>query len=376
MNKIALYTILLIIAFHTSLIQAENTIDHANKEWEAIKAADNKNWDERKKHHKKQWEDLTIAHQKKWNQLKAEVEKKWQEFAHSTKKNWVDYDRDRDTRSRVDFKHGDVIIETVIPESDSQSKRKALENINKQVRNLFATKDIGEKGILDDQIVDNQGNIVDRINQEEFIKKEILPKIKPDHKSYTSKDGLKRRKFRVKINLVPNHIRIRAEKYLPTVSKNAKRFKLKPQLIFAIIHTESYFNPMAVSSCNAIGMMQIIPKFAGREAYIKIYGNDTVPTWKYLFLPENNIKLGSAYLSILRYRHFRDIHGEVKNRYVSICGYNWGPTAMRKKIVKKYPINSMSEGQVYSLLRRKAAKETRDYIKKVTQRMPLYDPFF
>ena len=368
--------ILFMLISQNSLIQAENTVDKASQEWEAIKAAENKKWDELKNRNKKQWEDLTIAHQKRWNQLKAEVEEKWQEFVHSTKKDWVDYDRDRDTRSRVDFKHGDVIFETVIPEDDSQSRRKALENIKKQVKNIFAKKDIGKKGVLDDQILDDQGNKVDHRNQEKFIKKEILPKIKPDHKSYISKDGLKRRKYRVKFNLVPNHIRIRAEKYLPTVRKNAKRFKLKPQLVFAIIHTESYFNPMAVSSCNAIGMMQIIPEYAGREAYIKLYGDDTVPTWKYLFLPENNIRLGSAYLSILRYRHFRDIHGEVKNRYVSICGYNWGPTAMRKKIVKKYPLNSMSDGQVYSLLRKKTAKETRDYIKRVTERMPLYDSFF
>ncbi len=376
MNKIPLYMILFIFIFQNSLIQAENTVDNANKEWEAIKAAEDTKWDELKERKKKQWEDLAIAHQKRWDQLKAEVEEKWQAFVHSTKKDWVDYDRDRDTRSRVDFKHGDVIFETVIPEDDSQPRRKALENIKKQVGNIFAKKDIGKKGVLDDQIVDNQGNKVDHRNPEKFIKKEILPKIKPDPKSYTSKDGLKRRKYRVKISLVPNHIRIRAEKYLPTVRTNAKRFKLKPQLVFAVIHTESYFNPMAVSSSNAIGMMQIIPKYAGREAYIKLYGDDTVPTWKYLFLPENNIKLGSVYLSLLRYRHFRDIHGEVKNRYISVCGYNWGPTAMRKKIVKKYPLNSMSDGQVYSLLRKKTPKETRDYIKRVIERIPLYDSFF
>jgi membrane-bound lytic murein transglycosylase C len=70
------------------------------------------------------------------------------------------------------------------------------------------------------------------------------------------------------------------------------------------MHTEAYFNPQAISGSNAIGIMQIIPKYAGREAYRAIYGHDKVISWDYLFDPENNIERGSAYLSLLKYNHY------------------------------------------------------------------------
>jgi membrane-bound lytic murein transglycosylase C len=142
------------------------------------------------------------------------------------------------------------------------------------------------------------------------------------------------------------------------------------------MHTESYFNPQAISGSNAIGIMQLIPKYAGREAYQAIYGQDRLITWDYLFVPENNIELGSKYLSLLKNNHFRDIQDDTKNRYVAICGYNWGPTSMRRKIVDRYPISQMSDAQVYSLLRQKTPDETRNYIKRVTERMSIYDPYF
>ena len=203
-----------------------------------------------------------------------------------------------------------------------------------------------------------------------------MPTVKPAPQPYKSRDGVERRRYSLSLNLVPNHVLIRAQKYLPFVKKNAKRFNIKPQLILAVMHTESYFNPEAVSGCDAVGIMQIIPKYAGREAYRAIYGEDRILAWEYLKVPENNIELGSKYLSLLRYNHFKDVRGDVKNRYVSICGYNWGPTAMRKKIVNRYSISQMSDSQVYALLRQKTPEETRNYIKRVTERMPIYDPFF
>jgi membrane-bound lytic murein transglycosylase C len=173
--------------------------------------------------------------------------------------------------------------------------------------------------------------------------------------------------------MVPNHIRVRAEKYLPFVRKNAARFRLNPQLILAIIHTESYFNPLAISSCNAVGLMQIIPRHAGREAYRFVYNRDIIITTEHLYNPENNIELGCAYLHLLRYKHFSDVAGELKNRYVSICGYNWGPTSVRRKIMKIYPVEAMSDRELYMLLRQKTPHETKEYIKRVTELMRIYN---
>ncbi len=79
------------------------------------------------------------------------------------------------------------------------------------------------------------------------------------------------------------------------VTKNATRFKLDPRLIMAVIHTESHFNPYALSRAKAVGLMQIVPRFAGREAYRFIYGQSKVVTRNDLYDAGKNIEFGSAW---------------------------------------------------------------------------------
>jgi soluble lytic murein transglycosylase-like protein len=64
----------------------------------------------------------------------------------------------------------------------------------------------------------------------------------------------------------------------------APDFKLSPQLVLAIISTESNFNPNAVSPKNAQGLMQLIPDTAAR---FKV---------RNVFDPAQNIRGGMAYL--------------------------------------------------------------------------------
>ena len=209
-----------------------------------------------------------------------------------------------------------------------------------------------------------------------FIRTSILPDIRPDAKPYLSADGRKRRRYSVRINLVPEHLDIRARRYLPLVENNAKRFHLEPQLLMSIIHTESYFNPLAISSSGAIGLMQLIPRYGGRDAYRHLYAEDRVIRPEYLHSPGINMELGAAYIYLLRNKYFSEIQDKEKNRYVSICAYNWGPTAMRTKILNNYKIKEMSDGAVFSLLKRKTPPETSDYLSKVTERMALYEGYF
>lgn len=64
----------------------------------------------------------------------------------------------------------------------------------------------------------------------------------------------------------------------------APDFKLSPQLVLAIIGTESNFNPNAVSPKNAQGLMQLIPDTAAR---FKV---------RNIFDPAQNMRGGMAYL--------------------------------------------------------------------------------
>lgn len=211
---------------------------------------------------------------------------------------------------------------------------------------------------------------------ESFFFAELEPKVNKDEKPFVSRDGKVRLRYSVGIDMVPEHLDIRARKFVPIVKKNAERFGIEPELLMAMIHTESYFNPLAVSHAGAIGLIQVIPRYAGREAYQYLYESNWIISPEYLYSPGINIEIGSAYLHLLRTRHFVDVKGTLKNRYVSIYGYNWGPSSMREKILNRYPVSNMSDEELFSLLKTKTPKETRDYLVKVTNRMPIYSVYF
>lgn len=77
------------------------------------------------------------------------------------------------------------------------------------------------------------------------------------------------------------------------VLKAAGYFGLDPNLIWAVMRQESAFNPGAVSSAGASGLMQLMKKTAQWEA-------DTIGIKKYdIFSPSDNVTLGAAHLSRL-----------------------------------------------------------------------------
>jgi soluble lytic murein transglycosylase-like protein len=51
-------------------------------------------------------------------------------------------------------------------------------------------------------------------------------------------------KFSDNIPFRRDHLRIRAQRIAPAVQQYAAKYKVNPQLVMAIIHTESSFNPM------------------------------------------------------------------------------------------------------------------------------------
>ena len=105
------------------------------------------------------------------------------------------------------------------------------------------------------------------------------------------------------------------ERILQFVRDNAQRFDLDPVMLLAVIHVESRFDPGAVSSKGAMGLMQIRPTTAREVAGslgIELSADEQ------LFDPELNILLGSCYLRYLVDR-FDDHH-------IALSAYNAGPT--------------------------------------------------
>jgi soluble lytic murein transglycosylase len=51
---------------------------------------------------------------------------------------------------------------------------------------------------------------------------------------------------------------------LSTIEKSAEKFNVEPALVKAVVKAESDFNPMAISSAGAMGLMQLMPSTASR----------------------------------------------------------------------------------------------------------------
>lgn len=92
----------------------------------------------------------------------------------------------------------------------------------------------------------------------------------------------------------------------------AVRHSINPQLVAALIHVESAFNPRAVSRKGARGLMQLLPETARR------FG---VSRKRDLFNPAKNLEAGVKYLKWLTERFGGDIQK-------SLAAYNAGEGAV------------------------------------------------
>jgi soluble lytic murein transglycosylase-like protein len=97
----------------------------------------------------------------------------------------------------------------------------------------------------------------------------------------------------------------------PHIAQAALRYRIPTALVRAIMHTESNFNPNALSHKGASGLMQLMPGTAS-DMYVKD-----------IFDSKDNIEGGVRYLRVLANMFDGDM---VK----MVAAYNAGPDAVRK----------------------------------------------
>ncbi|MDX1693270.1 MAG: transglycosylase SLT domain-containing protein [Ketobacteraceae bacterium] len=182
------------------------------------------------------------------------------------------------------------------------------------------------------------------------------------------------------IPLPDNRIRQKVKEYTPVVREHSERFALADDVVMAIIHTESHFNPLARSHIPAFGLMQIVPSTAGRDATRKLFKRPKLLSARYLYNPKHNIEVGAAYLNLLYYDYLAGIENPQSRLYYSIASYNAGASAVAKAFInqaslqKALPvINQMTPEQVLQTIINKApSRETRQYLEKVLKRRGYY----
>jgi soluble lytic murein transglycosylase len=146
-------------------------------------------------------------------------------------------------------------------------------------------------------------------------------------------------------------------KYMP------QEISVEKPFVLSIIRQESVFNPNAISSAKAMGLMQLIPETAKRMA--KIMRVSYSPS-SLIANPGYNIKLGSYYL-----KHLID---EWDGSYIlAIASYNAGPGNVHKWI-KKYrdPREMRNIEDIVDWVESIPFNETRNYVQRVLENIQVY----
>jgi soluble lytic murein transglycosylase-like protein len=107
---------------------------------------------------------------------------------------------------------------------------------------------------------------------------------------------------------------------MAAIVRESRRNGLDPALVGAVIQVESHFDPFAISSVGARGLMQIMPPTARWLLQRDAIPQRIRPT--HLFNPVLNIELGTSYLAHLLSRFDGDLTR-------ALIAYNAGPTTAR-----------------------------------------------
>lgn len=391
-----LLTLLLLITGLSCFAQVESDFEKFKREQQKQLKAMKDSQNDKIKAMIKEYDDYVKAEKEAYNAFVKKMSALWGEdnVTESTQTNWVEYYDDGKTRSDVDFENGEATIEIILDEDTSQESKEEeqsiIENkIENSVKRLLITKGktkdydtpmekavpLQSEAVLENQVQTPSGKMVTEETVEEDAK-EIAAAMVPEVKTIKGSDGKERKVVTVKLDLVPDHLRTRAEQYKNEVEKYCNMYDLEPALVYAVIQTESAFNPKAKSHVPAYGLMQIVPNSAGKDCAQSLKKPFDKPTANYLYEPNNNIEMGVHYLYLLRKRYFNKVTDTDKSVLCMIASYNTGAGNLARalrgdtNISKAIPkINEMSYKELFSYLEKHLLPETQNYIRRVSSRM-------
>ena len=364
-----------------------------------------------------QWKQREQAIADRWQEVKREAEKKWDHARRSNQTEWIDYSPSYEARSTVDFEHGVIAITVLVPIGEAGSSQAdpaavllamkeaqaeagaagaprfaeasaadpasvmiaraalpaAWTKIVQQFEQVFSKEARAGRPVLANQVVAKSGAPVAPQAAKSFVESEVIPNAVVEDKPMQAQDGITRVQVTATVSLASDHLRQRAQLYREEVAVHAKRHGLDPRLLYAIIHTESYFNPLAQTPAPAYGLMLLVPRGPARDAYNYLYKNDIVLDDGYLQDPAHNVELGAAYLHLLRRQLVPNMEDGEKNNYLVACAYTWGLDKTRDQILKQARVQDLTSTQVFTLLSQKTPENTRAYLNRVKDRIAMYE---
>ncbi len=305
---------------------------------------------------------------------------------------WVHYDEPMTTRAVMDFEAGKLRAETLVEPGDDRDT--AIERLEATIVSTRAASAADLK-VLDgtraraEMAAEQQGLVLPGTEQE-FAKTPLFDDVIPDtgdrddvvvdEELLFGVDGATRIKLTAIVPFVDGYYGRLAVNYADAVLRDAHRHEVPPSLLLAIMQAESAFNPRATSHIPAYGLMQIVPRSAGLDAYDFVHGMMRLLGPEYLYDPNNNIELGSAYLWILNGRYLRSIEHPESRRYCVIAAYNTGAGNVARafsgttSVKAAAPIiNALSPDDVFARLESDLPfDETKAYLVKVNTARETY----
>jgi membrane-bound lytic murein transglycosylase C len=349
--------------------------------------------------YKKSQEEAFAAYQKEqeaaFAAYKKEVGAFWEEPKLSTKKTWVAYSKDKKTRTDVDFENEEIIVETIAANPE-EARAKLQVALAKTI--TIDTQTVQESDPLEQrlaQIKKPEGMVTTKVKPEPILapvifdapptKKSVANYVSertaPSNITVTPSTKVKHQNiYQVSVKMPADAMIKKSKQYYDDVQAQAKKRSLPVPLVFAIMHSESSFNPRARSHIPAYGLMQIVPKTAGIDTYHFLYKQKKLVSGEYLYDSTNNITMGTAYLHILYYNYLGAIKDPDARLYCTIAAYNTGAGNIAWAFTRTYNmkkaaplINKMSAQQVYDkLLADLRFDEPKHYLKNVSKRMAAY----
>ena len=165
------------------------------------------------------------------------------------------------------------------------------------------------------------------------------------------------------IFLLPNAFKnyLYPQKYSEYVRSAAEKYSFDERMIYAVIRTESRFDPNATSDVGARGLMQLMPEAYDWVGY-RMKDNRNL-TYDDMLNPEYNIEYGTYLLKILY-----DEYGDYET---AVAAYHAGRGSVNNWL--KDPENS-SDGKI--LDKKIPSSATAHYVNKVMKAYKMYSQLY
>lgn len=147
--------------------------------------------------------------------------------------------------------------------------------------------------------------------------------------------------------------------YRDTVCAAAQEYGVPPSLVFAVIYTESGFQPDAVSPAGAVGLMQVMEETL--DWAVMRTGGDSL-TVNDLTDPQTNIRVGTCILSLLSQMF--------PEEDTALAAYNAGAGNVRAWLADS---RCSADGETLAVI---PLEETAAYVEKVRRAQEMYQKLY